>query len=257
MNKRNYNAFTLAEVLITLAIIAIVAALTIPAIVQKYKELVTVSKVKKAYSLLNQAYQLAKVDYGELENWDLNATDTGAVNDDGLRILDYSGSEKIAQILAKYINSASITESKLSTEWNIFTLTMQQNNATGVEYSSKRDLQLNDGTIIRIGYVNNSSESCIGNTNACSDIALYTDSSLNKQQGVNCFYFYMNNQQILPAGYDAPISRYSFKNDCNSSTNSTSRTNGRGCTAWIIQEGNMNYLDCNDLELNGSKKECR
>lgn len=38
MNKRNYNAFTLAEVLITLAIIAIVTVLVIPPLVKNYTE---------------------------------------------------------------------------------------------------------------------------------------------------------------------------------------------------------------------------
>ncbi len=49
MKKR--NAFTLAEVLITLGIIGVVAALTLPAIVQKNYEKETVARVKKAYPI--------------------------------------------------------------------------------------------------------------------------------------------------------------------------------------------------------------
>ena len=41
--KRNYIAFTLAEVLITLGIIGIVAALTIPALITKYQDKVTIT----------------------------------------------------------------------------------------------------------------------------------------------------------------------------------------------------------------------
>ena len=47
------TAFTLAEVLITLGIIGVVAALTLPSLIQSYKERVTVTKVQKAYSILN------------------------------------------------------------------------------------------------------------------------------------------------------------------------------------------------------------
>ena len=45
---REYKkAFTLAEVLITLGIIGVVAAITIPGLITKYQKLVTVVKLKK------------------------------------------------------------------------------------------------------------------------------------------------------------------------------------------------------------------
>ena len=46
-------AFTLAEVLITLGIIGVVAAMTMPAIISSYQKKQTVSQLKKAYSLLS------------------------------------------------------------------------------------------------------------------------------------------------------------------------------------------------------------
>ena len=46
------KAFTLAEVLITLGIIGVVASMTLPAIIQKNNEKTTVSKLKKVYSVL-------------------------------------------------------------------------------------------------------------------------------------------------------------------------------------------------------------
>ena len=46
-------AFTLAEVLITLGIIGVVAALTLPSLVQSYKKSMYVNSLKKAYSVLN------------------------------------------------------------------------------------------------------------------------------------------------------------------------------------------------------------
>jgi len=49
------NAFTLAEVLITLVIIGVVAALTIPTAINKYKEEELKSQFKKAYSTILQA----------------------------------------------------------------------------------------------------------------------------------------------------------------------------------------------------------
>ena len=57
-------AFTLAEVLITLGIIGVVAALTLPSVIQNYKKQVTVSQLKKAYSTLGQVAQKAFADNG-------------------------------------------------------------------------------------------------------------------------------------------------------------------------------------------------
>ena len=57
---------TLAEVLITLGVIGVVAAMTMPILINKYKEIVEVSELKKAYSIMSQAMQFAVPD----GNWD-------------------------------------------------------------------------------------------------------------------------------------------------------------------------------------------
>ena len=60
------GAFTLAEVLITLGIIGIVIALTLPSIIGKYQRKVTAEKLKVAYNIFSSALERAKNDYGEL-----------------------------------------------------------------------------------------------------------------------------------------------------------------------------------------------
>lgn len=57
--------FTLAEVLITLGIIGIVAAMTIPNLITNYQKHVTVTKLQKAISVLNQAYKMSFDEVGE------------------------------------------------------------------------------------------------------------------------------------------------------------------------------------------------
>ena len=59
------KAFTLAEVLITLGIIGIVAAMTIPNLIANYQKNVTVTQLQKAISVLNQAYKSSFDDNGE------------------------------------------------------------------------------------------------------------------------------------------------------------------------------------------------
>ncbi len=59
-------AFTLTEVLITLGIIGIVAAMTIPNLITNYQKKQTVTKLQKAISVLNQAYKLSYDENGDL-----------------------------------------------------------------------------------------------------------------------------------------------------------------------------------------------
>ena len=58
------SAFTLAEVLITLGIIGVVAAMTLPVLTQKYQKMVLKNQYKKVYSTLSQAYSKAVFDIG-------------------------------------------------------------------------------------------------------------------------------------------------------------------------------------------------
>jgi prepilin-type N-terminal cleavage/methylation domain-containing protein len=70
--------FTLSEVLITLGVIGIVAAMTLPTLIQNAKEKATVAKVRETYAILSQAYKHAVAEYGTPEGW---YTGTGGMYD--------------------------------------------------------------------------------------------------------------------------------------------------------------------------------
>ena len=72
----NKKAFTLAEVLITLGIIGVVAALTMPALIANYQKKQTIAQLKKAYSILNQAYERSVLENGDVETWDWQGVST-------------------------------------------------------------------------------------------------------------------------------------------------------------------------------------
>ena len=55
--KNKKKGFTLSEVLIALTIIGVVAALTVPALIQRTQKQEYVSALQKAYSTLSQATQ--------------------------------------------------------------------------------------------------------------------------------------------------------------------------------------------------------
>lgn len=69
------KAFTLAEVLITLGIIGVVAAMTIPTLIANYQKKQTALGVKKAYTELNQIVRMATADYGDPSGWDYYGED--------------------------------------------------------------------------------------------------------------------------------------------------------------------------------------
>ena len=72
---RSMVAFTLAEVLITLGIIGVVAALTLPTVIQNYQKVQTISKLKRSYAIINNALDMAKVEYGtDINLWEFSQT---------------------------------------------------------------------------------------------------------------------------------------------------------------------------------------
>lgn len=65
------KAFTLAEALITVGIIGVVAAMTLPVLIQKQQKKVFLNQAKVVYNLLNNALEHAKVSYGtDIGNWE-------------------------------------------------------------------------------------------------------------------------------------------------------------------------------------------
>ena len=88
------NAFTLAEVLITLSIIGIVAALTLPTLIQKNQDKELISRTKKVYSELTNALLMAQ-------------QDLGVVGDNSFLFNTTDNSSVVAQNLLKYFKGAT------------------------------------------------------------------------------------------------------------------------------------------------------
>ncbi|MBE7705959.1 MAG: type II secretion system protein [Cyanobacteria bacterium SIG30] len=80
--SRSLKAFTLAEVLITLAIIGVVAALTIPSVITNYKNQEIATRLKKTFTTLANTTNLAIKDYGSIASWHLGDTNSGAAAKD-------------------------------------------------------------------------------------------------------------------------------------------------------------------------------
>ncbi len=60
----------MSEILITLGIIGVVAAITIPGLITKCRKNVIETQLKETYSIMNQALKLAEYDYEDMDGWD-------------------------------------------------------------------------------------------------------------------------------------------------------------------------------------------
>ncbi len=61
---QRYTAFTIAEIIIVIGIIGIIAQITIPDLVANYQKAQTVTQLKEAYSLINQALTQSAMEQG-------------------------------------------------------------------------------------------------------------------------------------------------------------------------------------------------
>ena len=242
-------AFTLAEVLITLGIIGVVAAMTLPTLVANYKEKQRVTQLKKSYSVLQQAYLRAVEKHGDAQYWNLTPTETGEIDENGEQILDYSGSQKILGYLAENLNTQ---KPKGNLTYKSFTLDGRQLKSR--EKTPEEYVYLNDNSILIVGWVNND-ETAIN-----TDFMIMFPECIKRgcKLGVDLFYFKLDyNKGIIPTGTQSPELlndlSLNFKQNCN--RKSTSNTaNGRACTAWVIFNENMDYLHCDDLSWDGKHK---
>lgn len=219
-------AFTLAEVLITLAIIGVVAAITIPSVMQSTQNAETIAKVKKAYATFSLAFQKAELDNGPVVDWGW----TGADSD--------TGANNALTILAPYLNLTK----KCGTSTGCFPNVSYKflNNAFdgNIDSSNIYDKnQFNDGTLMAIRVYSADCSSIKGTSlplsNVCASFRVDVNGSKSPNQwGYDLFLFYITKYGVFPAGM------YSLSN-CNRAVTSQA---GIACASWILEKGNMDYL---------------
>ena len=104
------SGFTLAEVLISLAIISIVAALTIPALTIHFKKQTTSARLKKFYSVMTQAIRLSEIENGSYTTWEFSKAER-AQNGDYLWAENFVSTAKfVNKYFIPYLNYSSIDE---------------------------------------------------------------------------------------------------------------------------------------------------
>ena len=204
-------AFTLAEVLITLGIIGVVASLTLPSVIERHQKLETVVSLKGVYSTLNQAYQNAIAENGEPENWLL----VGEVPVEEYFNIYFKPYVKILKMCDTYKDCGY----KTTTPW-VYLDGSQSETAVG-KFDNWVTAVLPNGTVILY----------MSFLNANQFDTTHTIVDLNGAKGPNRFgrdvfrFDRVKNIGFVPSGYN------STNIDCKKTTS------GAGCAAKIMKDG--------------------
>ena len=231
--ERGKAAFTLAEVLITLGIIGVVAAMTLPSLIQNYQKKALATQTQKFYSMMSQAVKQYMADYGvdDLRNTPL-ASDNYEV---------YDSPEAIASIrdfATKYLKVVKECNPSNEDDNNCFAPVYKlwdnliwegRNFNTDSAWPYRRDYVLADGSVIRISY--------FGDEDSPGPIDLYVD--VNGKKGPNRVGYDLWSMSIF---YDGVIDESKVTPEC--------RKDG-DCEVWGNTPAEVRenkFEECNDPE---------
>ena len=214
INLKNI-AFTMAEMMMVMAIIGATAALTIPNLVDSYKEEQTIVKLKKVQEDLNRAYKSAILKYGEYDTW---------------------SSLTSAQKISKLTEFLKGMPCEPTTCWPNDLVTM----VSGTKY------ELEDGTTLSIRFLT-------GGYYQVLVAPFGAKSNANFGQGIFGFFLdpIENASHTCTAGSNLTrsISTFYPQGYCEDRNISTNAFTGSGLSTsnWAVFNGNLDYLKCNDL----------
>lgn len=246
MQKRDNNiigeimkkGFTLAEVLITLGIIGVVAAIILPTVLSNIRNKGYVEKLQKIYSMLGQATKFVTIDVGiDPENWDFSHYNDGDVNDSLNRyILDsYISHFKVTSAYIKNYNQYMSILQKKKVKYYY----LNGNEASSVlqsgyhMYHVAYVVELSDGASIGFSFSENKNGGLLFPLETKKIVILYivdvNGLAKPNQIGRDIFYFALyKNGKLEPY-------------NINDTSDCTKDGKGYSCAGRIFNEGKMNY----------------
>lgn len=248
--------FTLAEVLITLGIIGVVAAMTLPALIQKQNEKATVTALKKFYSSISQAYLFAKNENGSPENWYSREMSTGNADAANImvdKITKYMKTSKICHIDKGCFPEGQYgkIDGTKAPDWN--------------EHSSTSKFITADGMSVFIysygSTPHNSGEGMLKESYGAISVDVNGFKKPNIF-GQDMFSFVLTKNGIYPTGTPTIQQDETLEDGSVIKVNSFPRACNRndcyghceGCAAWVLYNENLDYLHCDDLSWKGKTK---
>ena len=208
-NKRQLG-FTLAEVLITLVVIGVVAAMTVPTITANSNKQALKSALKKSNSVLQQGIKRYYAENGIPMSKD-ELTSNSSLTDEFFR---------------KYFNVACFGLECTEGKEVVYKVYDNKTKAQVMKYPYWLSVMLTDGTYIHYGIYSP--------TKVATLIVDVNGPFKNPNvQGKDTFVFEINEQgELIPSGSE----KSSYKENTYCTNNSSYDTSGYGCTAKVLRE---------------------
>jgi len=241
-------AFTLAEVLITIGVIGIVAAITIPNLITKYQEKVTITKLQQTYSILSQGFRRMIAENGTVDTWGEDSESkktrinelfpqyiqtsiiyptgrhglyvkplgiTGVFDSNGVRVGSFPGNTK---------------------DYLVYTLPNSSVVVIQVVGSCIQDMTLLKSVKTSYGLIHYGTHA-----HACGTIQVALNAKPKILSNKDLFMFKIVTDGVVPAGTSKEsVWGEQFEQVC---IKENSSSPGR-CTAWVLENKNMDYLRC-------------
>ena len=241
-NFKSYieSAFTLAETLIVIGIIGVVAALTLPNLNHATGDKEKVTKVMKIYSSLTDAIDRAQAVYGDYDTWftDINfqgESDSSKANERfAKRIIEFMKVSKDCGFDEGCFSDAPLL-SMNSRSW--------KNYLTELKSQHSYMVMLPDGISVGFNGCNwptwNAQSGSSDDTGDCRiRVDIDGPNKGKNQEGNDLFYFNICKTGIA-CGQLQPEGNYV-------STGNNPTVSNQNFTAWVIDHGNLDYLKCMD-----------
>ena len=208
-------AFTLAEVLITLGIIGVVAAITIPGLITAHQKHVVETKLEKAVSSLNQVIRLSEDENGQMENWDKTL----------------SHNEFIDRYFRPYMKIMQLCNPRVDcgykNSWKM--LNGSYGAYSAQNYRGRTPILAMDGIVYTFNFLNDGGEAESDNDKTIIiDINSYQEPN---QFGKDVFFLYRVEEADSIIPYGADKTKEAIKNDCSKTGT------GMYCAALIRENG--------------------
>ena len=221
-------AFTLAETLVVMGIIGVVAALTIPNLNQSTGDREKVAKVKKIYANLEDAYGRATAVYGPVTEWlTLDLDENGNIDNE-------ARTNRFAERITEFM--------KISKDCGLDGTGCFANNYKTLVEGDEKPSPAEDGDIpMRMFLLADGTALAIKAGSFVVDIDGPKGSNT---YGKDYFRFLLSSRnenfgELQPVGYN--LSGDNLKEKC--------FFLGEGCAGWVIKTGNMDYTKLNAQTL--------
>ena len=214
----------MAEVLITLGILGVVIAMTLPSLISKHNEKVWLTRFKKVYTTLYQAYNRVYIDYGPAKDWGIDGSKESI--------------ERAYKMLSKYLNVGVEYGFERPNNHVVYKDLFNKNlgdRYAPVFFTTKTyNFTLSDGSLFGLVY-----------DGEIPGLLMQVDINGDKgpnQLGKDFFYLSLISRNNAP--FVAGFAKWwnAWPDSCSLTKPATGWYSGGSCSSWVIATGNMDYL---------------